>query len=127
MSFGIIFKTDADVYRKALVHTSWKKNWSVSAMPLCLLTLFTINNTKQCLLKLWHRQFFATIEDDKAALLTRNIIGEDNLLWGSDYPHVDSTWPSSIAVLEEMFEDVDPIVLRKISYDNVKRLYGLSG
>ena len=75
---------------------------------------------------IWHRQFFATIEDDKAALLTRDIIGEDNLLWGSDYPHVDSTWPSSIAVLEEMFEDVDPIVLRKISHDNVKRLYGLS-
>jgi len=75
---------------------------------------------------IWHRQFFATIEDDKAALLTRNIIGEDNLLWGSDYPHVDSTWPSSIAVLEEMFEGIDPAVLGKISRDNVKRLYRLS-
>jgi len=74
---------------------------------------------------IWHRQFFATIEDDKAALLTRQIIGEDNLLWGSDYPHVDSTWPCSVEVLSEMFEGIDPSVYRKITYDNVKRLYGI--
>ena len=74
---------------------------------------------------IWHRQFFATIEDDKAALLTRQIIGEDNLLWGSDYPHVDSTWPCSVEVLSEMFEGIDPSIYRKITYDNVKRLYGI--
>ena len=68
---------------------------------------------------------FALIEDDKGAHLTRQIIGEDNLLWGSDYPHVDSTWPCSIEVLSEMFEGIDSSVYRKIIYDNVKRLYGI--
>ena len=68
---------------------------------------------------------FAPIEVDKGALLTRQIIQEDNLLWGSDYPHVDSTWPCSVEVLSEMFEGIDSSVYRKITYDNVKRLYGI--
>ena len=67
----------------------------------------------------------ATSEDDKAVLLTRQIIGEDNLLWGSDYLHVDSTSPLSVEVLSEMFEGIDLSVYRKITYDNVKRLYGI--
>ena len=68
---------------------------------------------------------FALIEDYKGGHLTRQIIGEDNLLWGSDYPHVDSTWPCSIEVLSEMFEGIDSSVYRKSTYDNVKRLYGI--
>ena len=38
--------------------------------------------------EVWRRQFHATIEDDRPAVLTREIIGVDNLMWGSDYPHV---------------------------------------
>jgi predicted TIM-barrel fold metal-dependent hydrolase len=76
-------------------------------------------------MEIWHRQFYATIEDDRAALLTRDIIGVDRLLWGSDYPHVDSTWPCSQDVLGEMFEGIPDDVRRKITYDNVRTLYGL--
>ncbi|MEM7020276.1 MAG: hypothetical protein AAF512_23415 [Pseudomonadota bacterium] len=42
-------------------------------------------------LEFWKRQFFATIEGDMAALKTREPIGEETLLWGSDYPHTGST------------------------------------
>ena len=74
---------------------------------------------------IWRRQFFVTIEDDQPALLTRGIIGEDNLLWGSDFPHTDSTFPCSAAVLDEMFADHGEEVRRKITHDNVKNLYGI--
>ncbi len=73
----------------------------------------------------WHRQFYATIEDDQPALLTRGIIGVDNLMWGSDFPHTDSTFPCSADVLDEMFADHGEEVRRKITYDNVKKLYGI--
>ncbi len=73
----------------------------------------------------WHRQFYATIEDDQPALLTRGIIGEDNLMWGSDFPHTDSTFPCSADVLDEMFADHGEEVRKKITYDNVKNLYGI--
>lgn len=76
-------------------------------------------------LEIWKRQFFATIEDDTAALNTREMIGEETLLWGSDYPHTDSTWPCSSDVLTEMFERYSPESRDKITRTNVANLYSL--
>lgn len=76
-------------------------------------------------MEIWHRQFYATIEDDTAALGTREMIGEENLLWGSDYPHTDSTWPCSTQVLDEMFEDYTAETRDKITRTNVAKLYAL--
>ncbi len=75
--------------------------------------------------EIWRRQFHATIEDDQPALRTRDLIGEDRLMWGSDYPHTDSTWPCSAAVLDEMFDGYPPSARRAITRDNVAALYGL--
>ena len=75
---------------------------------------------------IWARQFWATIEDDRPAILTRELIGVDNLMWGSDYPHVDSTWPCSRSVLDEVFADIPSEHRDKITRMNVERLYGLS-
>ena len=71
------------------------------------------------------RQCYATIEDDQAALRTRDLIGEKTLMWGSDYPHTDSTWPCSGDVLNVMFELFPNEARQNISYNNVKSLYGL--
>ena len=76
-------------------------------------------------LEIWKRQFYATIEDDTAALRTRDVIGEETLLWGSDYPHTDSTWPCSTQVLDEMFESYSAETRDKITRTNVARLYSL--
>ena len=76
-------------------------------------------------LEIWKRQFFATIEDDTAALRTRDLIGEETLLWGSDYPHTDSTWPCSAQVLDEMFENYSAETRDKITRTNVANLYSL--
>ena len=59
------------------------------------------------------------------ALRTRELIGEETLLWGSDYPHTDSTWPCSTQVLDEMFEDYEPETRDKITRTNVANLYSL--
>ncbi len=79
----------------------------------------------QSVYDIWRRQFYATIEDDQPALLTREIIGEDRLMWGSDYPHTDSTWPCSEAVLEEIFSKYPSQTKEQIVHTNVQRLYGL--
>ena len=75
--------------------------------------------------EIWKRQFYATIEDDQPALRTRDMIGEDRLMWGSDYPHTDSTWPCSAEALDEMFADHPAAARRAITRDNVADLYGL--
>ena len=42
---------------------------------------------------------------DRAALLSRNQIGVDLLLWSSDYPHNGSTWPKTREVLGTLEEN----------------------
>lgn len=82
-------------------------------------------NSYEPISEIWKRQFHATIEDDQPALRTRDLIGEDRLMWGADYPHTDSTWPCSQDVLGEMFADYPASAREQITCENVKRLYRL--
>ena len=42
----------------------------------------------------WRRQVYATFQDDVPGIRCRDLIGVDKIMWGSDYPHFDSTFPS---------------------------------
>ena len=74
----------------------------------------------------WRRQFFATFEDDRPGMLTREAIGVETLMWGCDFPHHDSVWPNSQETLEMVFEGMTDDVRRITTLDNVAKLYGLS-
>ncbi|HLF77910.1 MAG TPA: hypothetical protein VJB57_10520 [Dehalococcoidia bacterium] len=39
-------------------------------------------------------------------MATRYDVGVENLMWGSDFPHHDSTFPRSRAVLDDILEDI---------------------
>jgi hypothetical protein len=54
----------------------------------------------------FHRQFFATFEDDRAGVLTRDLIGVENLMWGSDYPHTEGVWPYSRKKVAQNFANI---------------------
>ena len=73
----------------------------------------------------WSRQFLATLEDDRAGVLTRELVGVHTLLWGNDYPHLDSTWPCSRDVRAEIMRDVPEEEVRAMTVDNVRQLYQL--
>ncbi len=49
---------------------------------------------------------YATFQDDRIGVLLRDQIGLDRLMWASDFPHSDSTWPHSREVIERDFEGV---------------------
>ena len=74
----------------------------------------------------FRRQGYVTYQQDKFLEPIVPLIGEDNIMWGSDYPHPDSLWPESHAVLAENLAAVSPSVRRKIVCDNVARLYNLN-
>ncbi|HEX3947431.1 MAG TPA: amidohydrolase family protein, partial [Acidimicrobiales bacterium] len=65
-----------------------------------------------------------TFMRDHAAVASRDVIGVDSILWGSDFPHHVSTWPKSREVLDEHFAGVPDEVRTKIVRDNARRLYG---
>lgn len=39
-------------------------------------------------------------------LQLRSSIGVENLMWGSDYPHAESTFPKSREIVERLLKDV---------------------
>ncbi len=73
----------------------------------------------------WATNFLATIEDDRSAVLCRELIGVDNLMWGNDYPHRDSTWPCSSGVVETIFDGVPDADRDAIVGGTAQRLYRL--
>ena len=72
----------------------------------------------------FRRQFFATFEDDRAGVLTRDMIGIDNLMWGSDYPHTEGVWPYSRQKVANNFANIPEADTRKMVHDNVARVFG---
>ena len=71
------------------------------------------------------RQVFATFEQDTFGVSQRHRLGVESLMWATDYPHPDSTWPNSQKVLETHFADVPVEETRMMIGGNAKRLYGL--
>lgn len=72
------------------------------------------------------RNLFATFEEDITGVQTRNLAGVEALLWSSDYPHTDTSWPNCLANIEEHFEGVLDEDKRKVVSENAARVYGLS-
>jgi predicted TIM-barrel fold metal-dependent hydrolase len=69
---------------------------------------------------------FATYERDAIGVRLWDVLGEDNIMWGSDYPHPDGTWPESQKFLEREFDGIPEKVRRKIVHDNAAKLYHLN-
>ncbi len=73
----------------------------------------------------FRRQVYATFQDDRVGVLTREFVGVGNLMWASDFPHSDSTWPHSREVIEREFAGVPEADTRRIIGENCRELYGI--
>ncbi len=72
----------------------------------------------------FHRNFSAAFIMDRVGVFTREFTGVDNLMWSSDYPHTDSTWPRSRESIEHDFAGVPDADRVKMTCTNAARLYG---
>ncbi|MGX7680055.1 amidohydrolase family protein [Jatrophihabitans sp. DSM 45814] len=66
---------------------------------------------------------FGCFISDNAGIFSRELIGVDNLMFESDYPHSDSQWPHTRKVLEECFVDVPDEDAQKMCEWNARKLY----
>jgi predicted TIM-barrel fold metal-dependent hydrolase len=73
----------------------------------------------------WRRQCKATFQFDRIGTQMIHEIGEDTLMWGSDYPHGDGVWPESSKYIEEQFGHLPAATVRKIVCENAGKFYGL--
>jgi predicted TIM-barrel fold metal-dependent hydrolase len=61
--------------------------------------------------------------DDPTGIEIRHRIGIDSISWECDYPHSDSTWPSSPELLSKSLADVPDGEIDKITHLNTMRHY----
>ncbi|GAC1324606.1 MAG: hypothetical protein NVSMB2_22820 [Chloroflexota bacterium] len=74
---------------------------------------------------LFKRQVYVTFQEDYVAMKLLDFYGQGNVLWASDYPHPDSTWPNSQRVVDQQMADLSPAVRQQLTYDNAASLYAL--
>jgi predicted TIM-barrel fold metal-dependent hydrolase len=74
--------------------------------------------------ELVRRATWVTFMRDRSAVEQRESIGRDKLLWSSDYPHQDSTWPESRAMIGRITAGIPAEDRERIVAGNAAALYG---
>ena len=76
----------------------------------------------------FRRNVALSFQQDAIGIRLRDVIGPDNMMWdnmmwGSDYPHSESTFPQSRKILAEILAGVPDDEQAKIAGGNAARVY----
>jgi len=79
-------------------------------------------------LKLLPSEYFknqgaVTFQHDPVGIANIPFTGERCLMWGSDYPHPEGTWPNSLKYLDRQLQGLSEQTIQKIVCDNAAELY----
>ena len=93
-------------------HHEWRHDWEGKELPLRPSEYFK-------------RQCFLSIEcDEEPAGLAIAAMGDENIVFSTDYPHADSKYPESCNRFFDL--PIDDGAQRKILWDNCARLYAVA-
>lgn len=68
---------------------------------------------------------YASFIRDPEGIRNRALPGGRNIMWSTDYPHSETTWPESRKVMDWQFAGLSDAEIRPIVRDNAMRFYGL--
>jgi predicted TIM-barrel fold metal-dependent hydrolase len=72
------------------------------------------------------RQCYASVEcDEEPVKYTIDFLGNERLVFSTDFPHVDTKYPRAVERFLELPIDAD--AKRKILWDNCAAYYGMTG
>jgi predicted TIM-barrel fold metal-dependent hydrolase len=66
-----------------------------------------------------------TFTNDPLGIAVRDLVGVENILWSSNFPHADNEWPKSRASLERQLEGVPQAEARMLSCANAVNFFHL--
>ena len=69
------------------------------------------------------RNFWFCTLDDPSTIVTRHRIGVENIMFETDYPHGDGTWPDTQDLVEEVYGHLPDDELRAILCENAAKLF----
>lgn len=72
------------------------------------------------------RNTYFTFMRDRVGVINRHLIGLEHVLWSSDYPHNDSTWPRSQEMIDYLMQGVPDDERRMIVAENAAAMYDFS-
>jgi predicted TIM-barrel fold metal-dependent hydrolase len=70
-----------------------------------------------------YRQVYTSFQHDESAPAAMWAMGYRNVMWGSDYPHLEGTFGHTQKTLHELFDGVDPEVSERIRLGAFKELF----
>lgn len=73
----------------------------------------------------WDKNIYGSFIHDRAGILMRDMPGAGNIMWSSDYPHSETTFPHSQDVIEKLFEGVPIADRNMILGGRAKQLFKL--
>lgn len=69
------------------------------------------------------RNFWFCTLDDPSTIALRHVIGVENIMLETDYPHGDGTWPHTQDVIADAWAGIPPAELRAMCSENAAKLY----
>jgi predicted TIM-barrel fold metal-dependent hydrolase len=66
---------------------------------------------------------YASFQHDRSAIPAVAAMGWRNVLWGSDYPHIEGTYGHTQKTLHELFDDVDEATRHRITIGAFEELF----
>ena len=69
------------------------------------------------------RQVHSTFQADPVGLNNINLTGVSSLLWGSDFPHEEGTYPRTRQIVDDLSRPLDDATARKVFRDTAAQLF----
>jgi predicted TIM-barrel fold metal-dependent hydrolase len=70
-----------------------------------------------------YSQVYASFQHDESAVAALTGMGYQNVMWGSDYPHMEGTYGHTQETLHGLFDGVDPKVQERITVGAFNELF----
>ena len=71
----------------------------------------------------FRKHIYGCFIDEESGLRCIDLIGEDNIMFETDYPHSDSTWPNCIEVAKKLVAHLPAETQLKLMRGNAEKLY----
>ena len=69
------------------------------------------------------QNMFISFQEEALGIELRHHVGVETLVWGSDYPHAESTFPKSREIVDEILKGIPEAEKKLIAGENCARLY----
>lgn len=70
-----------------------------------------------------YTQVYASFQHDQSAVAVAQYLGYRNVMWGSDYPHMEGTYGHTQQTLHELFDGIDPTIRERVTVGAFTELF----